>query len=324
VARTSDWLRLTRAPLAATAAFDAVACALLARGPGFARTGAGAASVVDLLLLAATSLLVYGAGMAGNDWADRRVDGARHPERPLPAGRITPRAGGLFVLACAGGALALGGGPSGSFGCVVAALTCAAAYDLGAKRSRVAGPLAMAGVRASNAAIGVAPLLLAGTTHPLVAAGPLLVGLYSAGVTILSEAEEPGRSHRARLRFARAAAFVAFGAAAVLSVRGAASMTFGALVAASICLGIAFGRTPRTTAPLRVAAPEPGVRPPRGPLPVRAQVLELLLGLYWLEAVLAGGARPGQDWVHALATFAGAFGAIYASQVAIRALRTRA
>jgi 4-hydroxybenzoate polyprenyltransferase len=324
VARASDWLRLARAPLAPTAAFDAVACALLARGPGFVRAGATPASFVDLLLVAATSILVYAAGMAGNDWADRRIDRTLHPERPLASGRISPLVGGLFVLACAGGALALGGGPIGSLACVAAALAFAAAYDLGAKRSRVLGPFAMAGVRASNAAVGVVPLLLAGTTHPLVVAAPLLVGLYSAGVTILSEAEEPGRSPGTRLLLARIAAFAAFGGAAALSMLGADSLTFGAMVAASVCAGVAFGRTPRTTAPLRVTSPEPGVRRPRGPLPVRAQVLELLLGLYWLEAVLAGGARPGRDWIHALAAFVVAFGAIYASQRAILALRARA
>lgn len=322
--RPSDWLRLARAPLAPTAAFDAVACAMLARGPGFAGADAAPASVADLLLLAATSLLVYAAGMAGNDWADRRVDRTLHPERPLPSGRISPLAGGLFALACAGGALALRGGPAGSLACVGAALAFAAAYDLGAKRSRVLGPLAMAGVRASNAAIAVVPLLLAGTTHPLVLAAPLLVGLYSAGVTILSEAEQPSRSHPRRLLLARVAAFVAFAGAAALSALGADSVTLGTVFAISVALGVAFGRTPRTTAPLRVASPEPGVRPPRGPLPVRAQVLELLLGLYWLEAVLAGGGRPGRDWIHALATFGAAFGAIYVTQLSIRALRARA
>src|SRR5436190_21935141 len=84
-----DWLRLVRAPLAPTAACDAVACALLARGPGFS-TGAGAPSLslVDGAALAATSLLVYASGMAANDVADRGRDVVLHPERPIPAGRI--------------------------------------------------------------------------------------------------------------------------------------------------------------------------------------------------------------------------------------------
>lgn len=324
MARVVDLLRLGRVPLAPTAAFDALACALLARGPGFGRAGAPAVSLGDGLLLAATSILVYVAGMAGNDWADRRIDRNLHPERPIPARRISPLAAGVFALLCAAGALALGGGPEGSRAAVGAALAFALVYDGGAKRSAILGPLAMFGVRAANAAIGVIPLWLSGQVEPLGLAAPLLVGLYSAGVTVLSLAEEPGRAALPRLRFARAAAFTAFAGAIALAVFGAGGVTFGAIFGVSVCVSIAAGRTPRTWAYPRAVGPEIRSDRVRIPLPVRAQVLELLLGLFWLEAILAGGARPGGDWIFALGSFGLAFTGIVLAQLSIQTLRRRA
>ncbi len=324
MARASDWLRLARVPLAPTAALDALACALLARGPGFVRDGAPATSLIDFLALGASSVLVYVAGMAGNDWADRRIDRNLHPERPIPAGRISARAAGIFVLIAAALALALGGGPAGSRLTVAVALGCAAAYDLGAKRSGALGPLAMFGVRATNAAIGVVPLLLAGHVGPLALVAPVLVGLYSAGVTVLSLAEEPGRRGVARLRVARAAALVAFAGAIALSIVGAQGATFGAIFGVTIVVSIVARRTPRTSAFVKADGPQIRSERTRVPLPVGAQVLELLLGLFWLEAILANGARPGDDAVFTLAVFAIAFAGIVSSQLAIRALRRRA
>ena len=320
----ADWLRLGRVPLAPTAAFDAVACALLARGPGFVRDGAPKATVADLLPLAATSILVYIAGMAGNDWADRKIDRNLHPERPIPAGRISPLSAGIFVLLAAAGALALGGGPFGSRETVASALACALLYDLGGKRSSVLGPLSMFGVRAANASIGVIPLWLSGHVEPWALLAPLLVGAYSAGVTVLSVAEEPGRAVLTRLWIARAAALTAFAGAIALSVLGAQGATFGAMFGVTVCISIAAGRTPRTSVLPRAKGPDDRSERTRAPLPVRAQVLELLLGLYWLEAILAGGGRPGSDWLFALAAFVVAFASIVLSQLSIQALRRRA
>lgn len=324
MARIVDWLRLSRAPLAPTAAFDAIACAWLARGPGLA-SGAEAIAPGELASLAGTSLLVFAAGMIGNDWADRATDRTIHPERPIPSGRISPALALAVAIACAAAAIALGGGPVGSRAAVAVAVLSAAAYDLVAKHSAVAAPLAMAVVRASNAAVGVVPLLAAGTTSWVALGAPLLLGAYSAGITVLSVAEDLPSAAPRRLVFARATSFLAFAGAAVLSMWGAQGLTFGALLAATVCISVAAGRTPRTTAFTTPASVHvaPSDRK-RAPVPVRVQVLELLLGLYWLEAILANGARPGHDGWFTISIFGAAFAAILSSQLAIRALRARA
>ena len=301
--RIADVLRLVRAPLAPTAATDAIACALLARSPGLS-AGAAPLSVIDVLWLAATAMLVYVAGMAGNDLFDRTRDRTLHPERPIPSGKISAAAAAVLALLAAAGAVAIGGGPAGHRVAVVLALALALLYDAYAKDRLGIGCFAMGGVRAMNAVVGVAPLLLAGTTSPWALAAPFLLGLYSAGVTAHSTSEDRPQPYERRLLFARAAAFSAFAGAGILSLVGAGGVTLGAFVAPGFCLSIVFARVPRKA-------------------PVKAQVLELLLGLFWLDWILSTGGFPGSRWPEALGGFALAFGLIVSSQLAIRGLRPR-
>ena len=259
----------------------------------------------DLALLAATSACVYVAGMIANDVADRRIDATIHPDRPLPSGRISPITAIAVALLAAAGAVALGGGPIGSRLTVGVALLAALLYDAGIKRSLVGGALAMGLVRAANAAVAVVPLVESGGTPAWALAGPALLGLYSAGITVLSTAE--GRPHRAppRLLFARIAAFVAFVGAGVLSVGAADGMTVGAVWAAGIALNVAFARVPK-------------------PRPVPAQVFEMLLGFHWLELILASGGFPGRDWVAQCGIFVAAWALVIVANLGVRALRVRA
>src|SRR5262245_6587070 len=301
--RPSDWLRLVRAPLAPTAACDAVACALLARGPGLAQ-GVAPLSLADGALLAATSLLVYAAGMAGNDLADARRDRTIAPDRPIPSGRISRAAAGALVLACAAGAVLLHGGPAGGVVPVAAALGFAALYDLlHARRPLASAPL-MGLVRFSNAATAVWPAVLAGTSDPLALLGPLVLGVYSTGITVLSTAEGRPQVPRSRMLLARAGALVAFAGSGVLSMLGAEDMTllfWGGVLA---CLAIAFGRVPR-------------------PAPVKYQVLEMLLALYYVDAILATGGYRKWEWIPTLSAMLIAQALVIGSQLAIRALRPR-
>src|SRR4051794_5924861 len=56
--------------------------------------------------LVASSSLMYLAGMALNDYADREVDAIERPARPIPSGRVSP----AFALGLAGGLTAAGAG----------------------------------------------------------------------------------------------------------------------------------------------------------------------------------------------------------------------
>ncbi|MGW5349710.1 UbiA family prenyltransferase, partial [Streptomyces sp. NPDC004031] len=80
MSRLRAYAELVRAPAALTVPGDVVVGGAAAGWPYGARSaGLGAASV-----------LLYWAGMALNDFADREVDAVERPERPVPAGRVTP------------------------------------------------------------------------------------------------------------------------------------------------------------------------------------------------------------------------------------------
>jgi 4-hydroxybenzoate polyprenyltransferase len=93
--------------------------------------------------------------MAANDWADRELDAVERPERPIPSGRISPRAAvgvaagltgaGLVAAALAGGRRSLG----------VASVLAATVwiYDLKLKNT-AAGPAGMAACRALDVLLG--------------------------------------------------------------------------------------------------------------------------------------------------------------------------
>ncbi|WP_233584022.1 UbiA family prenyltransferase, partial [Micromonospora sp. CV4] len=77
----ADLAELVRAPAALSVPGDVVA-------------GAAAAGALNRRTpaLAGASVLLYWAGMAANDWADRRLDAVERPERPIPSGRVAPAA----------------------------------------------------------------------------------------------------------------------------------------------------------------------------------------------------------------------------------------
>ncbi|WBO68696.1 SCO3242 family prenyltransferase [Streptomyces camelliae] len=136
----------------------------------------------------ASSVALYWAGMALNDYADAAVDAVERPERPIPSGRVPRRtalaaacgltAAGLGLAALAGGRRALG--------VAVPLAGLVWAYDLGLK-STPAGPAAMAGARALNVLAGARP----GRTASALPAA-LLVGAHTWTVTVLSRHEVSG------------------------------------------------------------------------------------------------------------------------------------
>lgn len=140
---------LVRAPAALTVPGDLLAGATAADWPfGLPRTAA----------LAGSSVLLYWAGMALNDYTDRETDAGERPHRPIPSGRISPRAAlataslltvsGLGVAAVAGGRRALAG--------TVPLAAAVWAYDLALKGTPLAGP-GMAAARALNVLVAAGP-----------------------------------------------------------------------------------------------------------------------------------------------------------------------
>lgn len=176
--RLADLAQLIRLPAALSVPGDILAGAV-------ADTGAPRPRVIGTM---ASSIALYWAGMALNDYADATVDAVERPERPIPSGRVARRtalatacgltAAGLGLAALTGGRRALG---------VALPLTGAVwAYDLGLK-STPAGPAAMAGARALNVLAGADP---GRRTSALPAA--LLVGAHTYTVTALSRHEISG------------------------------------------------------------------------------------------------------------------------------------
>ncbi|RSN78712.1 prenyltransferase [Streptomyces sp. WAC 05379] len=163
--RLADLALLVRAPAALSVPGDVIAGAVAAGRPLGARTFG----------VIGSSVCLYWAGMALNDYADAAVDGVERPDRPVPSGRVPRRT----ALAVAGGLTAAGLGLSAVAGgrrSVCAALPLAGlvwAYDLKLK-STAAGGFAMAGARMLD--------VVAGAVVPGSGAQPAGVALRRAAV----------------------------------------------------------------------------------------------------------------------------------------------
>ncbi|GAA1597913.1 hypothetical protein GCM10009789_59810 [Kribbella sancticallisti] len=175
--RLGDLAELVRAPAALTVPGDVLAGAV----------SAGNLRPARLVGLAASSVSIYWAGMALNDWADRHVDAIERPERPIPSGRVPART----ALSLASALTAVGLGLSAVSGGRAALKTSAAlaatawTYDLGAKNTP-AGPLFMAAARSLDVLVG------AGTNRRKAWAPALAIGTHILGVTAMSRGEVHG------------------------------------------------------------------------------------------------------------------------------------
>lgn len=217
------YLRLVRAPAALTVVGDTVAGAAAAGRPLRGRR----------LLLPLSSAAFYWSGMALNDWADRHLDATERPERPIPAGDLSPEraltvAGGLTA---AGLGLAAAGGGRDAVRIAVPLAAAVWAYDTVLK-STPAGPVGMAVCRALDVLLGAGA---AGARRALPAAAAL--GGHTLGVTALSRGEVHGGSPASA-----ATALAATAAASVAAVGGHAhsgrhrlgALTAGALYSATV------------------------------------------------------------------------------------------
>jgi 4-hydroxybenzoate polyprenyltransferase len=180
------WGRLLRLSLAPSAAADVAAGLTLASRGGWP-TGAAP------WLLIASSLCVYHGSLALNDWADRSHDAGTRPARPLPSGRISPRAASALalVLLLLGPALAALASPkAGLWMAGIAAL--ASTYNL-SRRGPLLGPLLLGTCRAGN--LGVGPFTSSALEHEanlrtLAIGACLLYGIYVTSISRLGRLED--------------------------------------------------------------------------------------------------------------------------------------
>ncbi|SCE98252.1 4-hydroxybenzoate polyprenyltransferase [Micromonospora coriariae] len=195
----ADLAELVRAPAALSVPGDVVA-------------GAAAAGALNRRTpaLAGASVLLYWAGMAANDWADRRLDAVERPERPIPSGRVAPAAAvGLAAGLTAAGlglAAAVGGRRAAALAVPLAASIWG--YDLLAKNT-AAGPAVMAACRGLDVLLGASGGRL---TRALPAAAT--VAAHTWTVTALSRREVTGADAALPLRTLAGTALVAASAAA--------------------------------------------------------------------------------------------------------------
>ncbi|OAR23433.1 prenyltransferase [Streptomyces sp. ERV7] len=161
--------------------------------PGDALAGAASAGLrpnTRTALAVGSSLCLYEAGMALNDWADREEDAVDRPHRPIPSGRVKPAAALAAAAGLTGAGLALAyraGRPAGLVATALAGTVWA--YDLRLKHT-AAGPAAMAAARSLD-------LLLGATATGGKVAKPALLpaaalGAHTYAVTTVSRNETQG------------------------------------------------------------------------------------------------------------------------------------
>ncbi|MFC0033572.1 SCO3242 family prenyltransferase [Micromonospora chaiyaphumensis] len=194
--RFADLAELVRAPAALSV-------------PGDVLSGAAAAGALGRRTpaLAGASVLLYWAGMAANDWADRRLDAVERPERPIPSGRVRPATALGVAVGLTAAGLAVAGAAGGRRATAVAVPLAATiwGYDLRAKNT-AAGPAVMAACRGLDVLLGasVGPARGRGGREAppgarrLVRALPaaLTVAAHTWTVTALSRREVSGADRR--------------------------------------------------------------------------------------------------------------------------------
>ena len=189
------WLQLVRLPTVFTALADILLGSLLATN----QTLQAPSKLAVLLHLLVASAGLYLAGMVFNDVFDRHRDAQTRPGRPIPSGRITPRAATtLGVILLAGGILSAGVTSLASLAVAGVLAVCVLAYDGGLKTT-VLGPVAMGCCRSLNILLGAS---LSGSFESLLEPAPVHVaigmGIYITGVTWFARTED-ATSHRGQL-----------------------------------------------------------------------------------------------------------------------------
>lgn len=193
--RWRAYLELARVSNVPTVAGNAIAGTLVGT---FGRTDVPAADLVRGAAITATACgLMYVAGMALNDFADRRIDAVERPGRPIPSGRVSPEAalafastfllGGLTLLLLVDRAALVAG---------AALAACIVLYDLVHAATRLSVVLMGACRALAMATAGLAFGLPAAPAPLVVAAALLAAYVASFSVVARREAEVLGGTGR--------------------------------------------------------------------------------------------------------------------------------
>ncbi|MEU3919969.1 SCO3242 family prenyltransferase [Streptomyces sp. NPDC029004] len=190
--------------------------------PGDALAGAAAVGVRPngrTLLAVGSSLCLYEAGMALNDWADREVDAVERPHRPIPSGRVGAGAALGAAAALTGAGLVLASRAGRPALAVASALSATVwSYDLYFKHT-AGGPAAMAAARGLDLVLGAVATggTARGGRRPVLASAAVL-SAHTYAVTSVSRHEAQGGSTAVPL--AALAATIGLGALATRGPRG--------------------------------------------------------------------------------------------------------
>lgn len=253
------YLRLVRAPAVFSALGDPVSGLLL---------GGDSLSPGKTARLSAASAMIYLAGMALNDLADRDEDARERPERPIPSGAVSPRAAAIV-----GGSLLLGGvlvaHRSGARWTGPALAAMVLAYDFQLKRSASLGPVAMGACRSLSLLMG-AEASRDGVARRG-ADGALLLGAYVAGLTLIARSET--------------------GTARTTELRTGAGLVAGALLASAIRGGPTSFAWASGAAALAGPAVKRALREP-GPSTVGPAVGALIHAIPALDGAIASASGP--------------------------------
>jgi 4-hydroxybenzoate polyprenyltransferase len=209
--RLSAWLELFRVSATPTAASNILAGFLIARGDWL--------PVGELLLLIASSCLLYTSGMVLNDICDYEYDSRHRVTRPLPTARISRRAAWLAYaeLTLLGLVFSLLAGRI-SLVFAISLVGAIAAYNRWLKSTPWA-PLAMGLCRFLNVLLGASTLLNQPVGQlspwPLVLAFGLGVGTLIVGITWFAQRENEAPDPK---RLIRSAVVVGLGLAGFMAI----------------------------------------------------------------------------------------------------------
>lgn len=244
----ATYATIVRLPNLFTAPPDVIVGAALATGAGYTTASD---SVLLIGGLAIASMLLYAAGTTLNDYFDAAEDARERPERPIPAGDISPT-----VVLTTGVALLFGGvviafAVAGlTAGVIAGGLAFAILLYDGLLKGTVGGFLCMGSARGLNILLGMAVTAPTTGVSPLALpmwalAIPIVILVYIAGVTYMAEHETSRGNARERPARAPVAIAIGGGVGAVLgvfvlaSVRSStAALSLGELIAGTLLLAM--------------------------------------------------------------------------------------